>query len=804
MRLSFAGSLIFLFFDLLLVRAQTNCNITFSGTIRTESGQRLPGAILILQPKQIGIEGDSLGNFRMEKLCPGRYSIVIQYPGFEELNTEILIDQNTRRNFVLKESVQQLEEVVIEEKALDTEHSQNYSQLDEKQLAESAGKSLGETLKEIPGVNTIQSGPGIFKPVIHGVHSQRILILNYGIRQEGQQWGAEHAPEIDPFIASNIVVIKDASSIKYGTDAIGGVIVVNPPALPTSAGVAGTINTVMQSNGRSATLAGMLEGGIKKASGWGWRIQGSGKRSGDFQTPDYSLTNTGVKELNYSGAMGYHNNRLGVEGYFSHFETTLGILKGTAINNQEDLDAAMERTVPAYTSDFSYSIDAPRQHVSHNLFKINSHIKVNHGQVTVQYGLQKNHREEFDMRIGPLSKTPALNLELTTQTLDAELEKSHADKRTICVGITSMYQRNSTVFGTRRIPFIPNYDNVSSGVYSVVKFYSNRWTVDLGARYDFRYYMVSGYDFKNSLFKANMLFNNVSATSGATIRLAKNQQFNINLSSTWRPPSVAELYSIGTHQSAAANEYGLLLSDQTNEVRSISNVNFKPEQAIKLVTTYSRQWQHFQLEVSPYLNYIFNYIYLRPAGISQTIRATLPYFRYSQTDALFLGTDISGVWKISKTFSALPKVSLLRASDITHNDFLLYIPSNRYEVALRYDQPKLDRVSKFYLESKLKYVAHQGRAPRVITTRQINEAIGQNQDLLKDNPRNFDFMAAPDGYFLLSVATGFSIHREHSQFDFRLACENATNERYREYTNRFRYYANEVGRNFILSMKCIF
>ncbi|MFM9075334.1 MAG: TonB-dependent receptor, partial [Bacteroidota bacterium] len=69
-------------------------------------------------------------------------------------------------------------------------------------------------------------------PVIHGVHSQRILILNHGVRQEGQQWGAEHAPEIDPLIASDIQVIKDASAIRYGVDAIGGVVVVNPPALP--------------------------------------------------------------------------------------------------------------------------------------------------------------------------------------------------------------------------------------------------------------------------------------------------------------------------------------------------------------------------------------------------------------------------------------------------------------------------------------------------------------------------------------------------------------------------------------------
>ena len=125
-------------------------------------------------------------------------------------------------------------------------------------------------------MNSIQTGPGIFKPVIHGVHSQRVLILNHGIRQEGQQWGAEHAPEIDPFIASDVVVVKDASSIKYGTDAIGGVIVVNPAPLPENAAdFGGSVSTIAQSIGRSGTFSGMLEGGIKAHEGWGWRVQGT-------------------------------------------------------------------------------------------------------------------------------------------------------------------------------------------------------------------------------------------------------------------------------------------------------------------------------------------------------------------------------------------------------------------------------------------------------------------------------------------------------------------------------------------------
>ena len=83
-----------------------------------------------------------------------------------------------------------------------------------KKLEEIRGLSLGESLKSIAGVNSLQTGPSISKPVIHGVYSNRILILNNGVRQEGQNWGNDHAPEIDPFIATKLSVIKGPASIR--------------------------------------------------------------------------------------------------------------------------------------------------------------------------------------------------------------------------------------------------------------------------------------------------------------------------------------------------------------------------------------------------------------------------------------------------------------------------------------------------------------------------------------------------------------------------------------------------------------
>ncbi len=94
------------------------------------------------------------------------------------------------------------------------------------------GESLGESLKDITGVTVLNTGSSISKPVIHGLYGNRIVILNNGVRQEGQQWGSEHAPEIDPLIGRKLEVVKGASTVRYGPDAIAGVILVDPEALP--------------------------------------------------------------------------------------------------------------------------------------------------------------------------------------------------------------------------------------------------------------------------------------------------------------------------------------------------------------------------------------------------------------------------------------------------------------------------------------------------------------------------------------------------------------------------------------------
>jgi iron complex outermembrane receptor protein len=773
-----------------------NCDYSFSG-------KTLPGAVIILTPQK-GAVADADGNFVVKDICAGKYTVHVNYLGYKPKTLEITVDKNIQQDIVLEEETTQLNEVIVKEQKQNVEGAQNFVTLGQKELTESAGKTLGETLKEIPGVNTIQAGPGIFKPMIHGVHSTRVLILNHGIRQEGQQWGADHAPEVDPFVASEIIVVKDASAIKYGADALGGVVIVNPAPLPEKSGLGGALNLVGQSNGRAGTVSGMLEGGLKNHDGWGWRIQGTGKRAGDYHTATYQLTNTGSKELDFSAATGYHGKTFGAEVFFSHFQTELGILKGTSISNADDLQTAMERTPPQYTSGFSYNIGSPRQQVAHDLLKATMHKELQHGKLTFQYGLQNNARKEYDIRIGTYANLPALDLKLTTHTFDGEWEISKENKYTLCFGANGMMQQNSNVFGTNRIPFIPNYTSFSGGPFAISKFYLKAWTIDVGVRYDYRHYDVAGYDYKNDLFHGRMHFQNVSGTAGATLTMKDDQSFSTSLSTAWRPPHVAELYSLGTHQGAAANEYGLLLNPQTNEVMNITDVDFRIEKAVKWVNTYRIQRERFQLEATAYSNFIFNYIYLKPIGITQTLRGTLPAFRYTQTDALFVGADISVRQAIYKHLSLVSKISLIRASDYTNHDYLVFIPGNRFELGARYDVHEWKKFKGLFFESKWKYTMQQTRAPRVISIPVLKQYQESGTNPFQDDPSNFDFMAAPKGYFLWNVSAGLQVPTEKGRYEFRVAAENLLNASYREYTNRFRYYANDLGSNFVVSVKYVF
>ena len=192
------------------------------GQVRDTDRQPLPGVNVVVPSLQRGAVTDEAGRYVIGDLPVGMHTVEFRFIGFKTVtHTITLTAGHMTLDVTLELETLRLEEVV---KTAEGPHAAlnratlSVSRLEPKEVEELRGQTLGETLKHLPGVTTLTTGPSIAKPVIRGLHSQRVLVLNAGVPQEGQQWGGEHAPEIDPFAPVRIEVVRGARVAWFGID----------------------------------------------------------------------------------------------------------------------------------------------------------------------------------------------------------------------------------------------------------------------------------------------------------------------------------------------------------------------------------------------------------------------------------------------------------------------------------------------------------------------------------------------------------------------------------------------------------
>lgn len=745
--------------------AQQDCHSTFSFQVLEEkSNLPLPGAAISAGEQQAMTDADGYG--MLERLCPGKVHIHAEAIGYARIDKDITFSEGDTLRLRLKSPGLSLDAVEItgHKQALSTTTS--VTTLHQEDLDRLKGGNLAKMLSVIPGVSMLQTGATIGKPVVNGMHSNRLLILNNGIRQEGQQWGSEHAPEIDPFIARNISVVKGAEAIRYGAEAIGGVVIIEPPALPSDSTIHAEVNLVGASNGKAGTVSGMLSGNFKKIPALAWRVQGTTKQSGNLKTADYFLDNTGSRELNYSAALGYHKEHMGLDLFYSHFNTELGIFKGSHIGSTEDLEAAINNGRPFSDGSFYYSIDAPKQQVIHDLFKVNGHVHINdYLHLNVQYGFQSDNRKEYDIRRGGRSGIPSLNLTLYTHTLDAALEYFNGKQWKATMGVNWLYQQNKYDGSSDTRQLIPDYNTEGAGLYAIGKLIKDAYQVEAGVRYDYKYLTALGYR-DGLLYGGRHTFNNVSGSLGLIVPVSNTWNFRSNLGTAWRPPTVNELYSNGLHHGAAAIEYGDSTLQSEKSLKWINSLAITPW-----------RWLHINLDL--YANYFHDYIYLFPTGkIEEKLTGAFPTFETRHTDARFLGADLSATAAFPDHFEYSLKVSVIRARDISADQYLPMIPEDRFGNTLKWKPIiPVSFLKDSYLQLEHVYVARQNRY----------------------EPGS-DYAPPPDAYQLLNLSAGTRVTWKKHELGINCSVDNLTNTLYKDYMNRFRYYAHDIGRNYILRL----
>ncbi|HEY8402612.1 MAG TPA: TonB-dependent receptor [Cytophagaceae bacterium] len=758
------------------------CTYKLSGVvIDGESNQPLPGAVVGVRDIAKAAVADTSGKFEIMHLCAGDYVVECRLLGYKVLISTIRISEDAYRKFILHSDTCMMESVVIiaERNDIEKEYTQLVFELSGKSLDLTRGLSLGESVKKIPGVNAIQSGPTIFKPVIQGVYGNRILIMNNGVRLEGQQWGVEHAPEIDPFLANKITVIKGASGVRYGADAIGGVLLIDSKDLRKSPGIDGEVNLVGISNSRGGAGSVRMDYAPAQIKGLSFRIQGTVKRAGNFSAPDYFLKNTGYKEQNFSWQAGYQKKKFGLEAFYSLYNSDAGIFSASHIGNLTDLKNAIASDVPLETSGFSYKVARPYQKVAHELSKVQGHYKFNKwGTLNLSFARQYNNRAEFDKHKSSNASNDESQVRFKITTHTANVNFAHYTARNFSgeLGAEVILQSNTT--GGTAKSFIPNFRSYAGGIYFIEKWKKERLGLEAGIRYDQKRMKAFMYE-NNVLVTPVYRFSNFSGSVGSSYDLNENVKLHLNFGSAYRPPSVNELFSDGLHHGAARIEKG--------------DRGLRTEVAYN--TSLSAHYHYGKVfgELTVYNNFINDYIYLAPsvkydAGTGAyvpdyvlTVRGAFPSFTYTQVNAVFTGMDFAFNDSLSRNIIINSRFSLLRAVNRNTGTHLVLIPPANMEYGIKY---------LFHYSEKLK-------DPFI--------AFSHLLVLKKEKVLEYeDFKEPPPTYILFNLEAGATLYVNKQPIDISLAATNVLNSRYRDYLDRFRYFSDGIGRNILLRVKIPF
>ena len=749
-------------------KSQDSCQINLTiRVIDLDNGKELESTLVTINETKQTNPTNAHGNITFINLCVGSYKVLIQHVGCHDTIVTVDLKKDLKVVVKLPHSSYELNEIDVIDKQPDIIKTQTVIDLKDKELDQTRGQSLGEALKLVNGVTTLNTGSTISKPMIHGMQGYRILILNNGIRQEGQQWGNEHAPEIDPFIAQKISVIKGANAVRYGSDAMAGVILVEPNDLPDTASVTGEVNLVGLSNGKTGVASAILQGYFDKLKGFSWRVQGTLKKGGNTNTPNYYLKNTGVQESNFSYALNYHRKNWGLETYYSQFNTKIGIFSSAHVGNLTDLQAAFNSNKPQDSlATFSYDIARPYQDISHELAKSKFHLHItNKWKAFVQYAYQYNIRKEYDKHLpknyalAELNK-PELDYRITSQSVDLVVE--HLNIKSFRGQFGGSYLNQKNVYLGRF--FIPNYINNSWGLFASERFVKHHIEFEAGIRYDQKN-LKSFYYIGNNLVKPELNFNNLSWNLGSIIKPKTNLNIFVNIGSAWRAPAPNELYSNGLHQGVGAIERG--------------DANLKTEQVYNITTTGVYQLKNIDIELTVYYNQFTNFIYMEPAAEPElTIRGAFPVFNYKQTNARISGFDGKITKRFFNHFQLMGKAMILRAWNYSANDYLIYMPSDRYSGDLKAYTKISKKITEIYIQGGYQYITKQWRVPA-----------------------NVDFAAPPKGYGLLNAEIGTYLKFGNQQLNIAITATNLLNTVYRDYLDRFRYFTDAQGRNIGIRIK---
>jgi iron complex outermembrane receptor protein len=654
-------------------------------------------------------------------------------------------------------------------------------------LRQNLGGSLMKSLERLPGVSTIDIGAGQSKPVIRGLGFNRVVVVENNIKHESQQWGADHGLEIDQFAAENIEVIKGPASLRYGSDAIGGIIHIKHNEVPQQNTIQGKVDIIGKSNndllGTSVFLMGRkkwLYAGIRATvmSYGDYRVPTDNvvifpsTAAYDVKLPGGRMRNTAGYEHNYHATIGFvksnFQNRL-IASYLNS--------KGGLFANAQGLEAVIDETTP---HDESFrDIQRPYHKVSHIKISNNTRWVMDNFLVETNLGFQRNFRQEWSRYVAHDLMPPVFPEAMPFPAeLEREFEKDYysavvkteykvSKKLLITSGFNTNYQKNSI---NGRGFIIPAFWQFNLGGYLLAKYsFSDISVFRIGGRYDFGEIQTESYfdwyaPFNQRASEKKRDFSSFSWSVGYNYT-PSNWIFKLNAGKSFRMPTPQELAANGLNYHYFRYEIG----DST----------LLPEISWQLDAGVEFSSKRFAIGTSPFLNYFSNYIYLNPTS---NIERGYQIFNYTQSRVFRYGAEVHAHYDLLKDLRLGiigEYVYSLQLSGDKEGFTLPFSPAPSAIINLKYQKEKLGFVENIYLSVDYRLTAAQND---VVPPEEVTPA-----------------------YTLINMGIGGDIKLKHQKLSVSMQVQNLFNATYLNHTSFYRLMnVPEPGRNFVLNVSIPF
>ena len=659
------------------------------------TGEGLPGANIIFDDLKQGTAAGSDGSFRFNSLPRGRFTVQVRSLGYNTVTQTVDTGSGQPLEFKLTVAATEIGQVVVTGVSQATQLRRSpvpTAVVDRTRLNQTAGSNLVDAIAHTPGVSQITTGAAISKPVVRGLGFNRVITLNNGARQEGQQWGDEHGIEIDEFSVDRAEIIKGPGSLLYGSDAMAGVINFVAPDPIAEGRIKGTATANYQTNNNLQAYSFENAGNL---NGLNWLARGTRKVAGNYQNRyDGRVYNSGFNEWDANGYVGLNKSWGYSHLTFSTFNQRLGLTKGARdtitgrfLKDVPDATGSDTEAVPVTDADLrGYGLAVPQQQVNHLRIGTDNSFVVgeNGGRLGLQVSYQQNLRREFGNALAPAETSLYFQLRTVDYALRYFLPEHNGWNLTL--GTSGLHQQNRNL-GVEFL--IPAYRVNEAGVFGVAKKTLGALDLSGGLRYDVRRIAADkllldgderpttdpAADLKFPGFRST--FRNYSGSLGAAYNLSDKLTVKANLSRGFRAPNIAELGSNGQHEGTIRYEIG--------------NDNLAAETSLQLDAGVSYVTDHVRFGVDAFTNSISNYIFTRrllAAGGADSLRDGTLAYKYDQGQARLYGGEVSLDFHphpldwlhFENSFSMVRARQLNARAD---ERYLPFIPADRLQSELR-------------------------------------------------------------------------------------------------------------------------